>query len=207
MLGAESYFPYSNVESIFEELRVASRGGIADYYGITYERLRREEGVYWPCPTVDHPGEKRLFEQRFAHPSGRAELIAVDNHFPDEQVSSEFPLYLTTGRVLSHYLTGVQTRRSATLAARSFESFMEIHPKTAKKYRIEDASLIRLESKRGSIVVRSKLTTDIREDTVFVPMHWGDTQNVNKITNQALDPTCRMPGFKVCAVHVKSIVE
>ena len=207
LLGAESYFPYSNVESIFEELRIASRGGIADYYGITYERLRREEGVYWPCPSVDHPGEKRLFEQRFAHLSGRAELIAVDNHFPDEQVSSEFPLYLTTGRVLSHYLTGVQTRRSATLAARSFESFMEIHPKTAKKYRIEDASLIRLESKRGSIVVRSKLTTDIREDTVFVPMHWGDIQNVNKITNQALDPTCRMPGFKVCAVHVKSIVE
>ena len=110
-------------------------------------------------------GEKRLFEQRFAHPSGRAELIAVDNHFPDEQVSAEFPLYLTTGRVLSHYLTGVQTRRSATLAARSFESFMEIHPKTAKKYRIEDSSLIKLESKRGSIVVRSKLTTDIREDT------------------------------------------
>lgn len=207
LLGAESYFPYSNVESIFEELRIASRGGIADYYGITYERLRREEGVYWPCPSVDHPGEKRLFEQRFAHLSGRAELIAVDNHFPDEQVSSEFPLYLTTGRVLSHYLTGVQTRRSATLAARSFESFMEIHPKTAKKYRIEDASLIKLESKRGSIVVRSKLTTDIREDTVFVPMHWGDIQNVNKITNQALDPTCRMPGFKVCAVHVKSIVE
>ena len=75
LLGAESYFPYSTVESIFEELRVASRGGIADYYGITYERLRREEGVYWLCPTVDHPGEKRLFERRFAHPSGRAELI------------------------------------------------------------------------------------------------------------------------------------
>ncbi|MFC5649188.1 molybdopterin oxidoreductase family protein [Paenibacillus solisilvae] len=206
-LGAEAYFPYSTAESIFEELRVASRGGIADYYGITYDRLRKEEGVYWPCPSVDHSGEKRLFEQRFAHPDGRAELISVDNHFPAEQVSAEFPLYLTTGRVLSHYLTGVQTRRSATLAARSFESFMEIHPKTAKKYRIEDAALVRLESKRGSIVVRSRHTTQIREDTVFVPMHWGDIQNVNKITNQALDPTCRMPGFKVCAVQVQSLVK
>lgn len=205
-LGKEAYFPFTSAEQIFEELRVASRGGIADYYGITYDRLRREEGVYWPCPSPDHPGEKRLFEKTFAHPDGKAELISVDNHFPDEQVSGEFPLYLTTGRVLSHYLTGVQTRRSHTLAARSFESFMEIHPKTAQKYRIEDDSLIRLESKRGSIVVRSKLTREIREDTVFVPMHWGDIQNVNKITNQALDPTCRMPGFKVCAVNAKPLV-
>ncbi|KGE16333.1 nitrite reductase [Paenibacillus wynnii] len=206
-LGRESYFSYTNVEQIFEELRIASRGGLADYYGITYDRLRRDEGVYWPCPSLDHPGEKRLFEKEFAHPGGKAELIAVDNHFPDEQVSGEFPLYLTTGRVLSHYLTGVQTRRSHTLAARSFESFMEIHPKTAQKYQIEDDSLIRLESKRGSIVVRSKLTREIREDTVFVPMHWGGIQNVNKVTNQALDPTCKMPGFKVCAVNARPLVE
>jgi assimilatory nitrate reductase catalytic subunit len=206
-LGRESYFSFTSSEQIFDELRIASRGGAADYYGITYDRLRREEGVYWPCPSLDHPGEKRLFEKAFAHPDGKADLIAVNNHFPDEQVSGEFPLYLTTGRVLSHYLTGVQTRRSHTLAARSFESFMEIHPKTAEKYRIEDDSLIRLESKRGSIVVRSKLTSEIREDTVFVPMHWGDIQNVNKITNQALDPTCRMPGFKVCAVNAKPLVE
>ncbi|KRE49557.1 assimilatory nitrate reductase catalytic subunit NasC [Paenibacillus sp. Soil522] len=207
ILGKEAYFSYTAAEQIFEELRIASRGGIADYYGITYDRLRRDEGVYWPCPSLDHPGEKRLFEKTFAHPDGKAELIAVNNHFPDEQVSEEFPLYLTTGRVLSHYLTGVQTRRSHTLAARSFESFMEIHPKTAQKYRIEDDSLIRLESKRGSIVVRSKLTREIREDTVFVPMHWGDIQNVNKITNQALDPTCRMPGFKVCAVNARPLVQ
>lgn len=206
-LGRESYFSFTSSEQIFEELRIATRGGVADYYGITYDRLRRDEGVYWPCPSLDHPGEKRLFETKFAHPGGKAELIAVDNHFPDEQVSGEFPLYLTTGRVLSHYLTGVQTRRSHTLAARSFESFMEIHPKTAQKYRIEDDSLIQLESKRGSIVVRSKLTREIREDTVFVPMHWGDIQNVNKITNQALDPTCRMPGFKVCAVNAKPLVQ
>jgi assimilatory nitrate reductase catalytic subunit len=207
VLGKGEYFSYQDAEQIFEELRIASRGGIADYYGITYDRLRREEGVYWPCPSLDHPGEKRLFEKSFAHQGGKAELIAVNNHFPDEQVSGEFPLYLTTGRVLSHYLTGVQTRRSHTLAARSFESFMEIHPKTAQKYRIEDDSLIRLESKRGSIVVRSKLTREIREDTVFVPMHWGDIQNVNKITNQALDPTCRMPGFKVCAVNARPLVQ
>ncbi|MNR47352.1 Assimilatory nitrate reductase catalytic subunit [compost metagenome] len=83
---------------------------------------------------------------------------------------------------------------------------MEIHPRTAKKHRIEDATLVKVESVRGSIFVRCRLSNDIREDTVFVPMHWGDTQNVNKITNQALDPTCRMPGFKVCAVRVSPLV-
>ncbi len=206
-LGKASFFPYTAAEQVFEELRIASRGGIADYYGITYERLRREEGVYWPCPAPAHPGERRMFEQSFAHPDGKAELIAVNHHFPKEQVSEYYPLHLTTGRVLTHYLTGVQTRRSHTLAARQFESYLEIHPATAKKHRIEDAALIRLESRRGSIVVRSKLTSDIREDTVFVPMHWGGIQNVNKVTNEALDPTCKMPGFKVCAVQVKPLLE
>lgn len=205
-LGKGQYFNFADVEDIFDELRLASRGGTADYYGITYDRLRKEEGVYWPCPEPEHPGAKRLFEASFPLPEGKALLTSVENHLPKEQVSEEFPLYLTTGRVLTHYLTGVQTRRSHSLAARDVESFMEIHPKTAKKYRIEDATLVKLESKRGAIYVRCRFSSDIREDTVFVPMHWGDTQNVNKITHDALDPTCKMPGFKVCAVNVSSLV-
>ncbi|MBB3112267.1 assimilatory nitrate reductase catalytic subunit [Paenibacillus phyllosphaerae] len=205
-LGRGQYFEYGSAEDIFEELRVASRGGIADYYGITYDRLRREEGVYWPCPSTGTVSTGRLFEQQFAHEGGRAELIPVDNHMPAELTDDAYPLYLTTGRVLSQYLTGVQTRRSRSLAARDVESFVELHPKTARAYRITDGELVRVTSRRGTIVVRSRVTTDIRQDTVFVPMHWGDSQCVNKITNQALDPTCRMPGFKVCAVTIEPLV-
>lgn len=205
-LGRGQYFKFVEVEDIFNELRLASRGGAADYFGITYDRLRREEGVYWPCPEHGHPGTKRLFESSFPLPGGKALLTPVENHLPKELVSEEFPLYLTTGRVLTHYLTGVQTRRSHSLAARDVESFMEIHPKTAKKYRIEEAVLVKLESRRGVIYVRSRFSSDIREDTVFVPMHWGNTQNVNKITYDALDPTCKMPGFKVCAVKVSPLI-
>ncbi|XEC95750.1 molybdopterin oxidoreductase family protein [Paenibacillus tarimensis] len=204
-LGRGSYFPFASSEEIFEELRLASRGGLADYYGITYDRLRREEGVYWPCPSTDGPGTGRLFETSFAHPNGRAGLIPVENHFPDETTDEQYPLYLTTGRVLTHYLTGVQTRRSHSLAARDIESFVEIHPLAARKYRIEEGTLVKLETRRGTIVVRSRYRSDIREDTVFVPMHWGDVQNVNKITNEALDPTCRMPGFKACAVRISPL--
>ncbi|MNN13969.1 Assimilatory nitrate reductase catalytic subunit [compost metagenome] len=113
---------------------------------------------------------------------------------------------MTTGRVLAHYLSGVQSRRSASLAARNVESFVEIHPNAARRYRVRDGEWVTLESRRGTTVVRCRVTDQIREDTLFVPMHWGDTQNVNRLTNQALDPFCRMPGFKVCAVRIQAYV-
>lgn len=205
-LGKGYYFSYENVEAIFNELRIASRGGIADYFGITYDRLRKEEGVYWPCTAEGHPGEKRLFDNGFAHPNGKAELIPVESYYPKEKVTNLYPLTLTTGRVLGHYLTGVQTRKSSTLVAHQIESFIEIHPQTAKKFRILDDELVKVKSKRGEVIVRSKLTSAIREDTVFIPMHWSGIQSVNKLTNEELDPTCKMPGFKVCAVKIEPLL-
>ncbi|NEW07962.1 molybdopterin oxidoreductase family protein [Paenibacillus sp. SYP-B3998] len=204
-LGRGAYFPFTSAEGIFDELRLASRGGVADYYGITYERLRDDEGVYWPCPELGHLGEKRLFETSFAHTDGRAELSVVHNHVLSEQVSDDYPLYLTTGRTLVHYLTGEQTRRSESLAQREMESFAEIHPSTAQRLHIEDGALMKLASRRGAMIVRCRYSDNIREDMVFVPMHWGGAQNVNKLTHPALDPTCRMPGFKICAVHVSGL--
>ncbi|XOT27763.1 assimilatory nitrate reductase catalytic subunit NasC [Bacillus subtilis subsp. subtilis] len=206
-LGKGRYFSYMSAEDIFNELREASRGGIADYSGITYERLRREGGIHWPCPESDHPGTGRLFTESFAHPDQKAALSVIPNEppVPKEKPTADYPLYLTTGRVMSHYLTGVQTRKSAALAARHFESFMEIHPQTAATYNIEDRVLVKIESPRGSITVRSKLSEQIRKDTVFVPIHWADAQNVNDLIGEALDPACKMPGFKVCAVRIRPI--
>lgn len=206
-LGKGHYFPYTSAEEIFNELREASRGGIADYSGITYDRLRREGGIQWPCPEADHPGTGRLFEHSFAHPDHRAELSVIPNEpaVPKEKPSAGYPLYLTTGRVMSHYLTGVQTRKSSALAARHFESFVEIHPKTAADYHIEDRVLVKIESPRGSITVRSRWSEKIRKDTLFVPIHWSDTQNVNDLIGEALDPDCKMPGFKMCAVRISPI--
>ncbi|WP_209124570.1 molybdopterin oxidoreductase family protein [Alkalihalobacillus sp. BA299] len=206
-LGKGKYFSFASPEEIFNELREATRGGIADYSGITYERLRKEKGILWPCPDEDHPGTERLFLQEFAHADGKALMAVVSNtpEVPKETPNDEFPLYLTTGRVMSHYLTGVQTRKSSTLAARDFESYMEIHPSTAEKYQIMDNVLVKIESKRGSIVVRSKWSPTIRKDTVFVPFHWAESQNVNRLVSKKLDPTCRMPGFKVSAVKISPI--
>lgn len=188
---------------------MASRGGSADYYGITYERIRKEGGILWPCPDTNHKGTNVLFESSFAHEDGKAAMVIVPNESVSgkEKVNDEFPLYLTTGRVMSHYLTGVQTRKSAALAARNVEAFMEIHPATAKKYRISDQSLVKIESRRGSIIVRSKWSETIRNDTVFVPFHWSDSQNVNLLVSDELDPDCKMPGFKVSAVRVSPAID
>lgn len=207
VLGKEKYFSFSSAEEIFNELRVASRGGIADYYGITYERLRKEGGILWPCPDTEHKGTVRLFEKSFAHHDGKAKMVVVTNKpvVPKEDVCKEFPLHLTTGRVMSHYLTGVQTRRSPALAARNFESYLEIHPTTAVNYLIPDESLVKVESRRGSIIVRSKYSETIRPDTVFVPFHWADSQNVNILVGADLDPVCRMPGFKLSAVKISPL--
>ncbi|ARK28581.1 assimilatory nitrate reductase catalytic subunit NasC [Halalkalibacter krulwichiae] len=206
-LGKGQYFSFSSPEEVFNELKEASRGGIADYSGITYDRLREQKGILWPCPDDDHPGTERLFENQFAHADGKAIMVPVPiaPEIPKEKPNQEFPLYLTTGRVMSHYLTGVQTRKSSTLAAREFESYMEIHPSTAEKYQIKDNVLVKIESKRGSIIVRSKWSKAIRKDTVFVPFHWADSQNVNRLVSKKLDPTCRMPGFKVSAVKITPV--
>ncbi|SFE17613.1 assimilatory nitrate reductase catalytic subunit [Paenibacillus algorifonticola] len=206
-LGRGDYFAFENSEQIFNELRLASKGGLADYYGITYDRLRKEEGIYWPCPSLDHPGTKRLFEKSFAHEDGLAAFQTVTSDSPAEKADHEYPLLMTNGRQLSHYLTGVQTHRSPTLEARNVENHLEIHPHTARKYRIEDFSLVAVQSKRGVVILRCKVTDSIREDTVFIPMHWGGVQNVNRATSPQLDPFCKMPDFKTSAVSIRPYSE
>ena len=204
-LGKGSWFQYAEAEDIFNELRIASRGGIADYYGITYERLRNEQGVYWPCPSVDgqREGEGMLFRERFAHVDGKAIFTPGASQGWDD-VSEAFPLILTNGRILPHYLTGVQTRRSPALAARELENFVELHPLTAARHRIRDGEWVEVQSAYGSFTVRSRIKATLREDTLFVPMHWG-IQNVNRATRPDLDPFCRMPGFKTAAVRIKPL--
>ncbi|MDX8364376.1 assimilatory nitrate reductase catalytic subunit NasC [Cytobacillus sp. IB215665] len=202
ILGEGEYFNYATSEDIFNELRVASRGGRADYAGVTYERLNNKEKLYWPCPNSDHPGTERLFSDQFAHTDGRAVIKVIATTPNREAISEDYPLYLTTGRVLAHYLSGTQTRRSSSLNSRYPESHIEIHPLAAKKFGVKDKSFVKLESKRGSVVVRCKITPKIRRDTVFVPFHWGDIQNINRITDPSFDPSCKMPSFKLCAVKI-----
>lgn len=205
-LGRGQYFQYQTSKEIFEELRVASKGGKADYSGISYEKLERMDGVFWPCPDEEHEGTPRLFEDlRFEFPDGKARILAFEYKGANEKIDKDYPYILTTGRVVFHYLSGNQTRRIEALNKFCPEPYVEIHPDTAKKLGIHNQEIVKLVSRRGELQVPAKITKIIREDTFFVPYHWGKTMAINHLTNPALDPKSKIPEFKVCAIRIEKI--
>jgi assimilatory nitrate reductase catalytic subunit len=202
-LGHPGGFP-TDPERVFDELRRASAGGPADYAGISYQRIAAEQGVFWPCPSVDHPGTPRPFLDRFATPDGRARFVPVRHRPVAEEPDAEFPLYLTTGRVSAQYQSGAQTRRIASLVEAAPSAFVELHPHLALRLGVDEGAAVQVTSRRGSAVAPARLTDTIRADTVFMPFHWPGAGRANSLTNPVLDPTSRMPEFKVCAVRVEA---
>jgi assimilatory nitrate reductase catalytic subunit len=251
-LGVEKGFP-TDPEEVFEELRRASAGGPADYSGIDYGRLAREQGVFWPCPATDgppadraledssladssladsaledsedaaldvspddpagdagspqgtdaHPGTPRLFLDRFATPDGRARFVPVTHRPLAEEPDAEYPVLLTTGRVVSQYQSGAQTRRVDELNSAAPGPFVEMHPRLAERLGAAEGDAVTVVSRRGTAVAPARITTAIRPDTVFMPFHWPGEGRANTLTNPALDPTSRMPEFKACAVRLE----
>jgi len=202
-LGAGEKFAFRNSEEIFTELRHASQGGTADYFGITYEKIEQNMGVFWPCPTLDHPGTPRLWEDRkFATSDGKAHFNPVTYREPGEVTDSEYPVILTTGRVVSQYLSGTQTRRIGRLVDQYPEPMLEIHPTLAAKYGIRDGELVRVTTRRGSAEFPAQIVETIRPDTVFIPYHWPGRKSANQLTSGQLDPVSKIPEFKVCAAQL-----
>jgi assimilatory nitrate reductase catalytic subunit len=191
-----------DAETVFTELRAASRGGLADYSGVSYDRLRTGEALYWPVPDIDHPGTPRMFLDRFAHADGRARFAAVDHTGPAETPDVEFPLLATTGRVLQHYQTGAQTRLIEELNDVVPEAFVEVHPDTAERAGLADGEWAVVASRRGETSARVRCVASMRPDVVFLPFHFPGAQRANLLTNPALDPISKMPEFKVCAVRL-----
>ncbi|MEU1002832.1 molybdopterin oxidoreductase family protein [Streptomyces tibetensis] len=221
-LGVEKGFP-TDPEEVFEELRRASAGGAADYSGITYRRLAEENGVFWPCPAAVeaagadedalsggeapavHPGTPRLFLDRFATPDGRARFVPVSHRATAEEPDEEYPVLLTTGRVVAQYQSGAQTRRVAELNAAAPGPFVELHPRLAARLGAAEGDPVAVVSRRGRAVAPARITHAIRPDTVFMPFHWPGEGRANTLTNPALDPTSRMPEFKACAVRLEAV--
>ncbi|HKD62178.1 MAG TPA: molybdopterin dinucleotide binding domain-containing protein, partial [Terracidiphilus sp.] len=207
-LGVGDKFTYNCPKDIFEELRVASKGGVSDYYGISWERIDREKGVFWPCPSADHPGTPRLYEgNKFNHPDGKARFHPVEWQPAAEETDNQYPIILTTGRVVSHYLSGTQTRRIGALEDQYPQPLCEIHPLLAGKLGIAEGDFVKVESRRGSVTVRASVVKTIRPDTVFVPYHWPLDRAANNMTVRALDPISNIPEYKICAVRVSKVVE
>ncbi len=202
-LGRGERFPYATAKDIWEELRHITRGTLADYSGITWEKIDAQGGVFWPCPSEDHPGTPRLFTERFAHADGKARFTPVEHAPPAEEPGADYPLRLTTGRVVYHYLSGTQTRRLPFLAAQAPEPWVEIHPRTAAPLGIEDGDRVRLRTPRGSMELLALVAPTIRPDTVFVPFHYGHEQAVNQLTHPAVEPRVKIPEYKACAAAIE----
>jgi assimilatory nitrate reductase catalytic subunit len=189
----------------FEELRRASAGGGADYAGITWDRIEAGDGLFWPCPDEGHPGTPRMFTDRFPTPDGRARFVPVEHRDAAEPTDTSYPFLLTTGRVLAQYQSGAQTRRVEPLNRAAPGGFVELHPDPAQELSIVDGDVVRVVTRRGVVEVPARVVDTIRRDTLFVPFHWAGAARANSATVDALDPTSRMPEFKVCAARLERV--
>jgi assimilatory nitrate reductase catalytic subunit len=206
-LGKGQYFDFHSPREIFDELRRCTKGSHSDYWGITYEKIDAQNGVFWPCPSEEHPGTPRLYEERFGFPDGKARFNAVAYIPPAEEPDAEYPLVLTTGRVIYHYLSGNQTRRVPFLYEQAPIPWVEMHEQTATKLGIADGDWVTVRTRRGEMTVPALVVNSIRPDTLFIPYHYGHDQAANLLTNPILEPMMKIPEYKVCAAFAAKAAE
>ncbi|RQH02557.1 formate dehydrogenase subunit alpha [Natrarchaeobius oligotrophus] len=179
------------------------------YGGVSYERLEEgpQHGLQWPCPTEDHPGTPYLYDYEdgnFNFDDGLARFVPADSGHPGEIPDEEYPLTLTSGRVLYHWHTGQLTRRVEGLMSHVGESFVEIHPELAADLDVADEEYVRVESRRGEIVVKARVSDRVDAGTLFIPMHFA-AGAVNKLTQKTFDPQSGIPEYKVSSVRVEPL--
>jgi predicted molibdopterin-dependent oxidoreductase YjgC len=185
---------YAHPSEIMDEI-----ANVAPIYGgVSYERLEGD-GLRWPVPTAQHPGTPILHAVSFSRGLGRFHV--VEHRPPAEEPDAEYPLILTTGRVLFHWHTGTMTRRSRTLTDQINEAFIEINENDAESLGISDNQMVSAVSRRGMIRIRARVTDRIKKGVVFIPFHFVEAQ-ANFLTNNAVDAESKIPEYKACAVRV-----
>lgn len=188
-------FNYTSSAEIMDEIASLT----PSYAGISFERLDNGEKLVWPCPDKTHPGTPILHKGQFTR--GKGQFFAVDYQEPPELPDTDYPLILTTGRVIFQYHTGTMTRRTPLLEKECNEAFVEINPKDADKLSIKNGEKVSVKSRRGEIEVKAMVTDHINSGVVFVPFHFTEAA-ANSLTLDKYDPDCKIPEFKVCAVSV-----
>ena len=170
------------------------------YAGINRQKAAQRGGVHWPCLAVDDPGTPILHTEIFATANGRGQFLPVGYKPPAEEVSDDYPLVLTTGRLSLHFNSGSMTRRTTTMIERISRPWVEIHPDDAAKFDIENGVVTRILTARGKITAEAYLTTTIERGMVFLPFHFP---GVNDLTIDALDSEAKIPEFKVSACRIE----
>jgi formate dehydrogenase alpha subunit len=188
---------YESVQAIMKEITEVT----PSYCGISYDRLERD-GIHWPCTGTDHPGTPCLHMDQFT--CGLGVFHPIEYNPPAEVPDEKYPLYLTTGRVLYQYHTGTMTMKSEGLNEMAPECFVEISELDAQGNGLAEGDLIRISSRRGEIEARAKVSDLAVKGTIFIPFHYARAA-ANKLTNAALDPTAKIPEYKVCAVKIEKV--
>ncbi len=186
---------YADSRAVMEEIASVT----PSYCGINYQRLEKG-GIHWPCTGTDHPGTPCLHMDKFT--CGLGVFHAIDYIPPAELPDSEYPLYLTTGRLLYQYHTGTMTMKSPGLNAIAPECFVEISAADARNYKIEDGRMLKVVSRRGEILAKARISEMACDGTIFIPFHYASAA-ANRLTHAALDPLAGIPEYKVCAVKIE----
>jgi formate dehydrogenase major subunit len=190
---------YSGPEDVFAEMRQT----MDSLNGITWERLEREDSVTYPCDDEDQPGHDIIFTDGFPTTSGRAKLVPTAVTPPDELPDDDFPLVLSTGRMLEHWHTGAMTRRAATLDTLEPVPVASIHPEQLAALGLKAGDTARVESRRGAVDIQVRADREVPDGMVYIPFCYNEAA-ANLLTNPNLDPFGKIPEFKFCAIRVTS---
>ncbi len=200
-MGMGDQFAFASPEEVFTEIAAVT----PSYHGMSYPRLD-PDGLHWPCPTEEHPGTPILHTEKFATPDGLGIFSPIEWKPPAEVPDEEYPLVLTTGRIIWHWHTGTMTRRSWDLEKEAPMGWIEINPEDAQDLGIKDGETVKASTRRGSIEIPAKVTAGIKKGVTFIPFHYKE-HPANVLTNNALDPIAKIPEYKACAVKVEKIAE
>jgi formate dehydrogenase major subunit len=199
--GAGLKWNYKHVSEVFTEMTQV----MPSLANITWERLVREDSVTYPCDAPDKPGNEILFARGFPTKSGRAKIVPADLLPPDEMPDAEYPLVLTTGRLLEHWHTGSMTRRASNLDSLEPEAIAGLNPREMDRMGVPPGGFIRVSTRRGEVVLKARADRDVAEGMVFIPFCFAEAA-ANLLTNPQLDPMGKIPEFKFCAAKVEPAV-
>jgi ferredoxin-nitrate reductase len=203
-------FNHASAAEVWDEFRGLTAGRPCDLAGMTSARLRAARHLYWPCPSEDHPGDRRRYlDRRFPTPDGRAIFLPRDHREPREVPDHEFPVVLTTGRLYAHWHTLTRTAKCDKLMLREPGPFVEVHPEDADRLGVAQGEEVQISSRRGTIRLPVRLSDGVLPGMVFVPFHWGDLfapgSAANYLTISATGRVAKQPELKFCAVHLEKV--
>jgi formate dehydrogenase major subunit len=189
---------YKDVSDVFAEMTQV----MPSLANITWARLVREDAVTYPCDAPDKPGNEIIFSSSFPTKSGRARIVPADLLPPDEMPDDQYPMVLTTGRLLEHWHTGSMTRRASNLDTLEPEAIAGLNPREMEKLGVPAGGLIRVATRRGEVTLKARADRDVAEGMVFIPFCFAEAA-ANLLTNPQLDPMGKIPEFKYCAAKVE----